>query len=108
MTIFKGDDTGAFGNNFITVRVKNPYLYPITRIEVITNSSTCIPPKPFTDENNFQVEDIELEVNYSSDETVKLNSSNIVNVVVYDSQGKQSTCPQSLTFYARNGVISRG
>lgn len=108
MAIYKGDDTGAFGNNFITIMVKNPHLYPISKIEVITNSSTCISPKTFTDENNFQVETITLRVNYTSEETPKLNSSNIVNLVAYDMQGKQSTCPQSLTFYAKNGVISRG
>ena len=108
MAIFKGDDTGAFGNNFITITVKNPLLYPISKLEVITNSSTCIPPKVFTDNNNFQVETIELAINYSTEETVKLNSTNVVNVVAYDSQGKPSTCTQSLTFYAKNGVISRG
>lgn len=108
MAIYKGDDTGAFGNNFITVKVKNPNLYPISKIEVITNSSTCIPPKSFTDENYFQVETITLRVNYTSEETPKLNSSNIVNLVAYDMQNRPSTCPQSLTFYAKNGVISRG
>lgn len=105
--IFKGDDTGAFGNNFITIKVSNPLQYPISKIEFITNSSVCIPPKPFTDENNFQQEEIELVVNYSNQETCKLRDTNTGNLVVYDMDGRQSTCQQTLTFYAKNGVISR-
>lgn len=108
MTIFKGDDTGAFGNQFITITVHNPLLYPISKLVAVTNSGTCIENKPFTDENKFQVETIELVVNYSDNETSKLNQgSNILNLVAYDEQGRQSTCPQSLTFYAKNGVISK-
>lgn len=105
--IFKSDDTNAFGNNFITIKIKNPLQYPVSKIEVITNSNMCIPKKVFTDENNFQTEDIELKVNYTSKETEKLNATNIVNVVAYDMHGLRTTCPQSLTFYAKNGVISR-
>ena len=106
--IFKGDNTGAFGNNFITITVHNPYLYPISKIEFITNSGTCIQPKPFTDPDNFQRETIELTVNYDSTETTKLkNGANVGNLVVYDVQGRQSTCQQSLVFYAKNGVISK-
>lgn len=108
MTIFKGDDTGAFGNQFIKVMVKNPMLYPISKLVAVTNSGVGIANKPFTDENNFQQEEIELTINYSSDETPCLNQgANILNLVAYDENGKQSTCPQSLTFYAKNGVISR-
>lgn len=106
--IFKGDDTNAFGNHFITITVKNPLRYPISKIEFITNDGMSgIPVKPFTDVNNFQVENITLTVDYSSEETAKLNATNTGNLVVYDMSGKQSTCQQSLTFYAKNGVISR-
>lgn len=108
MTIFKGDDTGAFGNQFIKVTVKNPMLYPISKLVAVTNSGVGIANKPFTDENNFQQEEIELTINYSSAETPCLNQgANILNLVAFDENGKQSTCPQSLTFYAKNGVISR-
>lgn len=106
--IFKGDDTGAFGNQFITIKVKNPLLYPILKLEAVTNSGSCISNKKFTDENNFQQELIELTINYTADETVKLNQgSNVLNLVAYDMQNKQYTCKQSLTFYAKNGVISK-
>ena len=105
--VYKGDDTGAFGNQFITITVKNPDLYPISKIEIITNSSCCIPIKTFTDADNFQRETITLTVNYSSDESAKFNSTNTVKLVAYDMQGLQKTCPQTLTFYAQNGVIRK-
>ena len=106
--IFKGDNTGAFGNKFITVTVKNPQLYPISKLVAVTNNGIYIENKPFTDENNFQRENIELVINYSSEETPKLNQgANVLNLVAYDMSDKQYTCPQSLTFYAKNGVISK-
>ena len=107
-SIIKGDDTGAFGNQFIVITVKNPLLYPISKLVAVTNSGCGIENKPFTDPNNFQRELIELTINYSAKETVRLNQgSNVLNLVAYDMNGLQSTCQQSLTFYAKNGVISK-
>ena len=105
--IVKGDDTGAFGNQFITIKISNPLMYPISKIVAVTNSGCCITNKPFTDPDNFQTEEITLTVNYSSKETQKLSATNVLNIVAYDMENKQYTCAQSLTFYAKNGVISR-
>ncbi len=107
-TLFKTDDTAAFGNAFITITIHNPNLYPISKILAVTNSGCGIANKVFTDPNNFQSETVEIVVNYNSEETAKLNQgANILNIVAYDEQGRQKTCPQTLTFYAQNGVISR-
>lgn len=105
--VFKGDDTGAFGNKFITITVKNPNLYPISKIMFVVNGGCCIAPKVFTDENNFQQAEIELVVNFSREETSKLNATNTGNLIAYDMGNKQYTCSQTLTFYAKNGVISK-
>ena len=107
--IYKGDDTGAFGNQFITITIKNPHLYQISKLEVVTNSGCTIPNKIFIDENEgyFQRENIVLNINYSSEETSKLNATNTVKVVPYDINGLHTTCSQTLVFYAQNGVISR-
>lgn len=105
--IFKGDDTSAFGNNFITINVSNPLLYPISKIIAITNSGVCIANKPFTDPDNFQRENIILHVNYSSQETAKLNATNTLNLQVYDMNNKPTTCQQSLVFYAKDGVLTK-
>ena len=105
--VYKGDDTGAFGNQFITITVKNSNLYPILKLVAVTNSGCCIPDKVFTNENHFQTETIELTVNYTSNETEKLNSTNTLKLVAYDINGLQYTCSQTLTFYAQNGVIRK-
>lgn len=106
--VFKTDDTGAFGNSFITITVKNPSLYPISKILAVTNSGCCIANKEFTAVDNFQREEITLTVNYTSAESSKLNQgANTLNLVVYDEQGRQKTCPQTFTFYAQNGVITK-
>lgn len=104
-TVFKTDDTGAFGNKFIKIKVLNPRLYPVSKILVVVNGGVCIRPKELTDENNFQRAEIILTVNFLSNETAKLNATNVVNVVAYDMQGLQYTCHQSFTFSAQNGVI---
>lgn len=106
--VVKGDDTGAFGNQFITVKISNPLMYPISKIVAVTNSGCCIPNKSFTDPSNFQSEEITLTINYSGEETPKLSATNVLNIVAYDMDKKQYTCAQSLTFYAKNGVITRG
>lgn len=106
--VYKTDDTSAFGNNFITITVHNPDLYPISKILAVTNSGVCIENKVFIDPDMFQTETITLYINYSSDETTKLNQgANILNLVAYDDQNRQKTCPQTLTFYAQNGVLSK-
>lgn len=106
--VFKGDDTAAFGNNFIKITIQNPDRYPISKIEAVTNSGCGISNKPFTDPGMFQTETITLYVNYSSEETTRLNQgANTLNLVAYDEQKRPRTCAQTLTFYAQNGVILR-
>lgn len=105
--IFKGDDTGALGNHFITIKLKNPELYPLSKLKFVVNSGCEIAPKEFTDENNFQQTEIELVVNFSSEETSKLNATNTGNLVGYDMENRQFTCPQTLTFTAKNGVLCK-
>lgn len=103
--IFKGDNTAAFGNNFITITINNIAQHPISKIEVVTNSGCRIKNKIFTDENNFLQETIILKVNYDSEETCLLNATNVLKVAAFDELNRQYTCPESLVFYAKNGVI---
>ena len=104
--VIKGDNTAAFGNRFITITVSNPHLYPISKLVAVTNNSCNIANKVFTDENDFQTETIELVINYLSSETAYFNNVNVVNLVAYDSQNRRYTCTETLTFYAKNGVIT--
>jgi len=107
-TVIKGDDTGALGNKFITIKLKNPKLYPLSQLKFVVNGGCCIAPKVFTDnENHFQQEEIELVVNFTSAETLKLSVTNTGNLIGYDMENRQFTCPQTLTFTAKNGVLSK-
>ena len=104
MTLFRGDNTSAFGNNFITIKVKNPDLMPISKIIFVVNGGQI--KKTFTDAENFAREETLLTVNFDSNETAKLSAVNVGNLVTYDIMNRQSTCPQSLTFYTQGGVIN--
>lgn len=104
-SIYKGDDTSAFGNNFVRITIKNPDQKPISKIEFNVNAGIII--QTFTDTNNFTEENIVLIVNLNSEETSKLSSTNVANVICYDMNGKQFTCRQTLRFSAVNGVICR-
>lgn len=102
-SIFKGDDTSAFGGTFLTIKVSNPELYPISKILFVVNGGVI--KKEFTDENMFQVAETILTVNFDSKETSKLLASNVGNLIVYDEYGKQETCKQYVQFNAQTGVI---
>ena len=101
--IYKGDDTAAFGSNFLTILVKNPDLYKISKLIFVVNDG--IIKKTFTDPNFFQVAETTLSVNFDSSETVLLSPTNTGKLIAYDGEGLQETCVQSVTFYAQKGVI---
>lgn len=103
--IYKGDNTAAFGNNYITIKIKNELGYQISKILFIINGGVIV--KEFTDANYFIQQDIELVVNFDSGETAKLNNTNTGNLIAYDMQDRQYTCQQFLTFSAKNGVLSK-
>ena len=94
--IYKGDDTGAFGNQFITINLDNPMEYIISKVIF-----TC---------GNFQKEFknpvFPLVINLNSEETMQLRSTNICYLVAFDEQGRQKTCQGQLVFPAQNGVLN--
>lgn len=101
--IFKGDNTAAFGGNFLTIKVLNPDLYKISKLVFVVNGGIII--KGFTDESMFQREETYLTVNFNSSETSKLSATNVGNLVAYDENGLPQTCIQTVQFTAQNGVI---
>lgn len=96
--IYMGDNTGAFGNNFITINLENPLGYEITKAVFVCNCLT----------KSFDNPVFPLVVNFNSSETAQLRTSNTCFLVVYDSQGRQKTCTGNLTFKAQNGVLPNG
>lgn len=95
LPIYKGDSTGAFGNNFITINLDNPNDYIVSRVIFVCG---CI-------KKSFENPQFPLIINLTSEETVKLSGVNVCYLVAYDSEGRQKTCKGTLTFAAQNGVL---
>ena len=98
MTVFKTDDTGAFGNKFITIRLNNPLDYTVSKAIFVCGCT----------KKTFENPVFPIEINFTSAETAKFNSSNVCYLVVYDEQGRQKTCKGKLVFNAQNGVFCNG
>lgn len=96
--VYKTDDTGAFGNQFITINLNNPQGYTISKAIFVCG---CL-------KKTFVNPVFPLIVNYTSEESTQFRASNVCYLVVYDSQGRQKTCQGTLTFNAKNGVICNG
>ena len=94
-SIYKGDNTGAFGNQFITINLENPLGYVISKAIFVCG---CV-------QKVFENPTFPLVVNFSSEETAKFRPSNVCHLVVFDENGRQQTCTGTLSFNAQNGVI---
>ena len=93
--VYKGDNTGAYGNKFITINLNNPDNYIVSKAIFVCG---CI-------QKAFEDPVFPLEINLTSEETKMLKPSNICYLVTYDSEGRQKTCKGTLTFSATQGVI---
>lgn len=97
-TIYKGDNTAAFGGSFITINLINPLGYTVSKVIFVCG---CI-------QKTFENPVFPLVVNFTSEETKRLNANNVCQLVAYDEQGRQKTCTGTLVFPAKNGVICNG
>ena len=93
--VYKGDNTGAFGNNFLTINLNNPLGYPISKAIFVCG---CI-------KKTFDNPEFPLRINFSSQESQYLRTNNVGYLVVFDSENRQKTCNGTITFKAQNGVI---
>lgn len=96
-SIYMGDNTGAFGNSFITINLENPLGYTISKAVFVCG---CF-------KKTFENPQFPLVINFTSAETANLRTVNTCYLVVYDEQGRQKTCKGTLTFKAQNGVITQ-
>lgn len=95
MTRYKGDDTNAFGGNFITIDLVNPYEFEVSKAIFVVG---CI-------KKEFEQPVFPLRVNFNSEESARLNFKNTAYLVVFDSEGRQQTCKGVLNFPMKEGVI---
>lgn len=95
MVLRHGDNTRAFGGNFIQVEIENPRGIPVSKVIF---SVGCIA-------KTYENPEFPLYINFNSKETEALNYINTGYLKAYDQFGQPMTCEGSITFYCINGVI---
>lgn len=95
MTIRKGDDTDAFGFDFLTINLDNPQGYTITKAEIRIGTIKKI----------FTNPTFPLKISLGSAETEKLAETNKCYMAIYDDSNKKYTCEGTLTFKVEPKVV---
>lgn len=96
--LYKGDDTDAFGQNLLTINIRNiPDGYTVERMEVKIGSLDIIEVDDFTE---FPV-----RINLNSEQTRELSDINTVYIALYDNEGLKKTINKSITFTAKSEVV---
>ena len=97
-TLFKGDDTNSFGQNFLTINIKNiPDGFTVERMEVKIGSLDIIEVDDFTE--------FPIRINLNSEQTRELSDVNTIYIALYDNEGLKKTINNSITFTARSEVV---
>lgn len=94
-TLYRGDDTDAFGSSFITINLATSISGTISKAVFQCGSVRKIFDDPI----------FPLSIELTSAETKSLKSENICYLAVWDEDGKKRTCEGSLTFNTQSGVV---
>lgn len=88
--IYQGDNTGAFGETFLTINLTSD-IEPTPTISkaVLKIGGVC---------KSFLNPVFPLTVNFTSEETSKMAAVNTAYLAVWDSEGRKRTCEGSLSF----------
>ena len=95
---FQSDNTGAFGNQFITIElIENPLNIQIKRADFIVGCliKTYLNPQ------------FPLYINFTPAELQQLSYTNVGYLKVYDSHNRPLVADGSVTFHIKNGVFSK-
>ena len=89
--IYQGDDTGAFGDVFLTINVSigEGQVMPEFSMAELKIGGVC---------KKFYNPEFPLHVNFSSKETSLFNVKNTAYLAVWDKKGRKRTCNGSITF----------
>lgn len=90
--IFKGDDTGAFGVEWLTINLAEADKLTITKAEFRCGEVV----------KTFEEPEFPIKVNLTSEETAKLKAENTCYLAIYDEDGLKKTCQGAFTFDATN------
>lgn len=93
--IYKGDDTGAFGQNFIKVNFLQADQYTVSKCIF-----QCGPVQKIFTRPQFPI-----YINFSSTETKRLYQESTCYLQVFDENGLKITCEGTLSFTAKPQVV---
>lgn len=94
--IYKGDDTNAFGQNFIQINLNETAGYNISKVIF-----QCGPIQKVFVRPQFPI-----YVNFSSVESERLQQVSECYLQVFDEKGLRQTCEGTLTFTAKSKVVN--
>ena len=94
--IYKGDDTDAFNQEFLTVNVIVPEDWTITKAEL---KIAQLPPIVYNNPT------FPWKVKLSSIQTKKLKENNECNLAIYDARGRKQTLDGTAVFKAKEEVV---
>lgn len=96
MTLYRGDDTDAFGSSFITINIQTEISVTITKAVFQCGKIKKVFNNPV----------FPLSIELSADETKSLPANNLCYLAVYDENGKKRTCEGSLQFSTQSQLVS--
>ena len=93
--IYKGDDTGAFGQDFIIITISGMDDVPISKCIF-----QCGPVQKVFTRPQFPI-----RVNFSHEESKRLPKDSVCYLQVFDESGRRQTCEGTLSFTAQAQVV---
>ena len=96
-SINKGDNTGAFGNDFLRIYLNNPNNLYIQRALIQINGDV---------EKEYYDPIFPLRVNFTGEETNLLQQVNTIKLALWDEYGRRRTADGKFTFFMRENHIN--
>lgn len=93
--IYKGDDTGAFGQDFIIINVEG-----LDGVYISKCIFQCGPIQKIYTRPQFPI-----KVNFTHEESKRLQQQSVCYLQVFDEQGLRQTCEGTLEFTAQPQVV---
>ena len=95
MTIFRGDNTGAFGQSFLSINATLPNGYEVSKADFKCG-------KIFFE---FTNPTFPISITLTESQTSQLSSLNNCYLAVYDTSGRKQTCTGTLQIETNESVI---
>lgn len=94
--IYKGDDSAAFNNSFITIKANIPDGQSVTKAKFKVGNLPVM---------TFDNPQFPIVVNLTPAQTRQLQQQNTCYLAVYDELGRKATCKGTITFVAKDEVV---